>query len=187
MTTFLQSLNQEFQDLTFKLNKLTDLITAYGGEVPIADLSPSPNRMMSEQSESTVSLNEILSTQVIPTDTASSEKIIEITQTTNVVEIPIETSNVNIHVRTPQPQSSSVLTNFEYPQEGSWKDKIVYALRVGGKLATAKELSSFIQKFDSTNSASHVLSMVRQYTSNLGKSGFIGVDATQHANKYFLK
>jgi hypothetical protein len=191
LSTFLPSLYQEYQDLSSKLFKISDLIVEYGGELPEKDISP------------TVQCSELQATSIIDSTSESTKtSVVENTpadsnnnnQYVPELQLPIVVNNVLKAVTKPiKPVANKAVINsiplgFEYPShKAAWEKKILYSLRISGKPCTGKEIVAFMQKHEPTDRASVVESSVRQYAGNLVKKGVIEVDKSAHAHKYFLK
>lgn len=190
MSTFLHSLYKEYQDLSSKINSISDLIYKYGGEIPQQemDIDSLPQDSMEIPEDVIVGNNPKLPQQSLQSSTEGISAVVDHSiQLSQQVQHPTGIVSDNSKNLTQSPLAKSIVqTGFEYPKQGKWKDKIIYALRIGGKPSVAKDIATFIQGFEPSENAAHVLSMIRQYTCNLAKHGHIGVDNTEHANKYFL-
>ncbi|MGX5818277.1 hypothetical protein ACWKWU_08790 [Chitinophaga lutea] len=79
----------------------------------------------------------------------------------------------------------------DYSVEGTWKEKIISAVRDLNIPSTAKEIAMHIvtleQMLGNKPDAKHVTSMVTQYLSNMSIAGEVEVDKTGQRNKYFLE
>lgn len=78
----------------------------------------------------------------------------------------------------------------EYPNHGTWKEKIIYVLKQTKRPLSNREIADFIygleRKYQDLN-PSHVSTMVIQYTSNMAATGDVSVDKSSGRYKYSLK
>lgn len=83
-----------------------------------------------------------------------------------------------------------------YPNNGTWKDKILYVLHGKKEPMTAKEIANTLEAIELyiskvhggvTLNTEHILRTVTQYTSSMFKAGEISADDSSFRNKYFLK
>jgi hypothetical protein len=183
LSTFLLSLHQEFQDLSSKLLKVSDLILVYGGELTEKDTDHLPPTLK-DTSDNTIG-NSHTKPIIVPVVNGRAN-IDSLQQSKEIQQNTITNSNPKLPFKTVVNNLNPIQTGFDYPQQGTWKDKIIYALRIGGRPILAKDIATFIQRFEPPENAERVASSVRQYTSNLSKTGHIGVDNSSHAHKYFL-
>ncbi|RQO32023.1 hypothetical protein DBR32_04270 [Taibaiella sp. KBW10] len=88
-----------------------------------------------------------------------------------------------------------VSSSNSYPLDGSWRDKIIYVLKLHrvNKPLSARNIASEIihnerslnTNLEDDNEITKYHNMVTQYTSTMGKAGEIGVDATNFRNYYY--
>jgi hypothetical protein len=100
--------------------------------------------------------------------------------TKNSIELPPKES-------TPLPQKKAIIIDSSYPEKGSWKSKILFALKFIGKPSTVIELENFILEKEASENPDYIHRTVTQYTSTLAKSGDIDVDKSDFRSKYSLK
>lgn len=127
MNALLEALYKEYTELNTKLQKVAELITAYGGDNP-------------------------------------GEK-----------PVPVITK-----VYPPRPAPP-----VEYPIDGTWKAKVLFALDEAERPVTAHEVGNILHSYENEKSIEVCLNMATQYCSSLGAAGEIGVEKG-YKNKYFL-
>lgn len=194
LSTFLPSLLKEYQDLSSKLFKISDLIIEYGGELPEKDTSPSLQCFPEPQLQVASILDntpEPLQASVVentPVDTNNAKQSAPEPQLPSVVDNVLKAVTKPIKPVVDKTVVGSIPLGFEYPQhKAAWEKKILYSLRVSGKPCTGKEITAFMLLHEPIDRASVVDSSVRQYVGNLVKKGVIEVDKSAHAHKYSLK
>jgi ABC-type Fe3+-hydroxamate transport system substrate-binding protein len=91
-------------------------------------------------------------------------------------------------------QGSFQINTHLYPSNGTWKEKILFVMKVLNEDTGAKEISKKLEAFERQVSETEgkefkpelISNMVTQYTSTMGKNGEIGVRNDGYRNTYFL-
>ncbi|GEM_PF-5009138 len=94
----------------------------------------------------------------------------------------------NIIPKDDKPKEIFVNNNVnKYPIDGTWKEKIIYALTELKKPSMVKDIVNLIAHAEKAEDISQVHKTVSQYTSTLGKDGIINVDNSSYRHTYSLK
>ncbi len=128
MSTLLDALYKEYNELKQKIDKVSDLIVSYGGKIPTSR----PDFILSSQ-------------------------------------------------------GSYKSTTKVYPDTGTWKEKIMYALEDFNNPATAKMITMRLIQLEPEMSEEHIHNMVTQYTSAMARAGEIMKDDSDFRHKYFIR
>lgn len=74
-----------------------------------------------------------------------------------------------------------------YPKDGTWKEKIFFAIKKASTPCDTTFITSTIYKEEPDLDKDHIHKMVTQYASAMGQKGEIEVDNSGFRNKYYLK
>lgn len=141
----LPSLYSEYCDLHLKLQKLSDLINAYGGNTP---------SVVQNQIEHTIKVCNEPESEIVPVMKQ---------------EEPISPPEI-----------------IPYPQNGSWRAKMLYGLKHFGKPVTAKELAGYILTLENSFSEKKIEEKTSDYLCKLDQAKIIQSDRSDRPYKYSL-